>query len=165
MSNREKLTLSDIAAGRYTPKSTDYDFRVLKGCNYDHIPEVRHEFNTFYSSKVEVDISANERVSVETIAQYVMDMRRTWTLRAFKFDGELVMVTQNGGREGDDWSYSHIFDQDLYLEMCRHINDLCVVKLAKVETREEVSKPIPPDTADLYEFYGHNARYSVGPYD
>ena len=67
------------------------------------------------------------------------------------FDGEVVMITQNAGREGDDHSKRFLLDTANYIKMVNYIQSLITPDI-KNTTLEVVS--LESDIPDLNKFYG-----------
>lgn len=149
------LPLSAITSRQYPVTETTTDFRILKGILYDHIPEVKYQFNEFYNFECEVDIESNYKVFVDIVGVYRYDERRFWRLAVVRFQDDPVMVIQNGGREGDDASNSLILDKKLYFETITYINCLCTLALDMSAKRDDKTLPIKT-TNNLAEFYGEN---------
>lgn len=102
-----------------TPERIDNDVNCLYGCYYNYIPEI--EALQYGGGMIED--SAN-RIAIHYYKDFDYDGRRVWQLAAVKFDGKFVMIIQNAGREGDDWSKRFITDNYAYADMVRYIATL-----------------------------------------
>lgn len=121
-----------------THESSTHKLDHLAGCYYNHIEECEllHDGELY-----EID---TDRIEIRFIMDFSYDGRRVWQLATVWLDGEPVMITQNAGREGDDFSQRFITDQGLFFSMCDHIRSLISEKNKKLledlyEMDEEIS--------------------------
>ena len=98
------------------------------------------------------ELSKNERITVSPIMDFNFDYRRVWTLCAVFFDDKPVMITQNAGREGCDWTKRYIVDKKLFLEMCAYVRSLL-----NIEELEEITEyPYDEQCTGYTDFYGNS---------
>lgn len=124
----------------------------LKGFYYDHIPElglndigyIRHGNNT--------------RVVIKTHVDHNFDGRRFWRMQSVWLDGQPVMITQNAGREGDDYSERFILNYAAFVNMIAYLFTLRHEENVTV-TNTTVGLEDEPPT--LGNFYGHNYKEFV----
>lgn len=64
------------------------------------------------------------RVSIRTHALCTCMTNESWTIRSFWFDGSPVMISSNGGREGDDWYKTWILNPAGVTSMLKHLHSL-----------------------------------------
>lgn len=102
-----------------TPERIDNDINRLYGCYYNHIPEI--EALQYCGNMLE---DKSNRIAIHYYKDFDYDGRRVWCLAAVKFDGMFVMIIQNAGREGDDWSKRYVTDLYAYADMVRYITTL-----------------------------------------
>lgn len=123
-----------------------YSLEPLVGCYYNHIPEFplsTHDIKGFKKS---------DRIRIDYYKDHNYDVRRIWRLCSVLFDNEYVMIIQNAGREGDDYSERFIVDKTAYDNMIEH---LCCISV--LNTEDESSKccvDIDKDIPSLDNFYG-----------
>jgi hypothetical protein len=127
------------------PERTVTSVEHLSGYYYNHIYEVGDEFPMV---KYEVK---TERVEIRFIKDFCFDGRRVWQLATVWLDSKPVMIVQNAGREGDDYSARFITDATLFREMCQHIKELLPVDQNYIEEICSNTK-----TEGLIEFYGNH---------
>lgn len=125
-----------------TPEKTGHEIGILKGCYYDHVPEIPFELPFEDKTK---------KVKILYYKDFDFDGRRFWRLAGVYFDDRPVMIIQNAGREGDDHRKRFITDQTAYLDMLRHIMTL------GEPSKHEVPDIVDPETdiAGLDDFYGN----------
>jgi hypothetical protein len=101
-----------------TPEKVDRDFTVLFGHGYCFVPEAQE-----YAGGGAWLLAEQEspRIEMRIFKEFHFDSRRFWRLAAVYLDGEPVMITQNAGREGDDFTRRFIIDRDRYFELVRAI--------------------------------------------
>lgn len=121
------------------------DLSWLKGCYYDHLPEV----NAWGFELIPiVEGPLKGRFELRFYRRYTSDGRRVWWLYAFFFDGQPVMVLQNAGREGDDHHRRIVTDPH---QLARAVT-LLRTFLPAIEASEVVDPDSPVKGLD--EFYG-----------
>lgn len=108
-----------------------YDIGILKGFYYDHLKDLDDDLpltDAYY------DISKNTKIKISYIDIKQYDIRRSWSLAVVYFNLIPVMVIQNAGREGDDYSRRFIIDEnkESYKNMLKYINSL--KKVDNIET-------------------------------
>jgi len=125
------------------------DLYALKGCYYDHLPEV--EAQGFELAPV-VEGPMRGRFELRFYRRHNFDHRRVWSLYALFFDGAPVMVLQNAGREGDDHHRRIVTDPDK-------------LALAVTLIRSHLGVQVSGDVADpasevdgLTTFYNHDLQ-------
>lgn len=128
-----------------TPESISYDINILKGCYYNHIPELEFLYIC------EDSLKKNNRVSIRIYKDFNFDGRRFWRLASVYFDNKPCMIIQNAGREGDDHSDRFITDKNLYMEMINFIGTLISPNIGEIE----ISFNEDDDIKGLDEFYGN----------
>jgi hypothetical protein len=129
------------------PQYKDKNIHCLSGCYYNHIPEIEE----WDWHRVQYD--QNERVEIRHIKEFWFDHRRFWRLSTVWFDGLPVMIIQNAGREGDDFSESFITDKERYLKMVTYIMSLMTAEDKAEEDGRVVG--LTEDLGDtLTSFYG-----------
>jgi len=126
-----------------TPEIVTKDLTHLEGCYYNHVEEI--------GTQLMLHNVENDRVEVRFLKDYCFDGRRVWQLATVWFDEKPVMITQNAGREGDDYAKRFITDAVAFVEMCQYIKSLL-----KVEPLVSVD-PVDPDedVEGLTKFYGN----------
>jgi hypothetical protein len=72
---------------------------ALKGCYYDHLPEI--DVLAFELAPI-IEGPMKGRFELRYYRRFCSDGRRIWHLYSLWFDGRPVMILQNAGREGDD---------------------------------------------------------------
>lgn len=128
------LTPKDL----YEMKSLEtLDAWALRGCYYDHVPEAGDYPRLQEASRVRVDVVGYIR----------FDPERFWRLATVWFDAKPVMVIQNVGRGGNDYSKRFVTDVPLYLETADYL---------KEKQEPEIVGAVPLSYAgdDLVKFYG-----------
>ena len=75
------------------------DLFALKGCYYDHLPEIDVQ-NHALAPVVEGPMKG--RFELRYYRRHCYDGRRIWHLYSLWIDKHPVMILQNAGREGDD---------------------------------------------------------------
>jgi len=102
-----------------TPERIDNNVNRLYGCYFNHVPEIRAVpyCGDFLEDKA-------KRIEIHYFKDFCFDGRRTWTLAGVKFDGEFIMIIQNAGREGDDYTERFITNKDGYPDMVAYIASL-----------------------------------------
>lgn len=124
-------------------ESETQDLNCLKGCYYNHVPELGDDW------WVE---NGNNKVVIKTIKEFYFDYRRFWALRTVWFDEVPVMVIQNAGREGDDHDARYITNENAYREMIVYIKTLIPVEQIE-ELPDLLGENI--DLSSLTNFYGN----------
>ncbi|KZX78238.1 hypothetical protein A3715_10245 [Oleiphilus sp. HI0009] len=127
---------------KMTPESISYDPSCLEGFSYSHIPEVPDGLRLF-------DLEDYKKIKLCYLKDFNFDHRRCWRLATVWFEEKPVMVIQNSGREGDDFSKRFITDMEAYKEMVRFIK----YELEEHDTRDCVGAE--EDIKGLTEFSGH----------
>lgn len=130
------------------PKSVENNVSILFGHYYGHVPEITHEEHGYNTWDVKSD-----RTEIVTFYHNYWDPRRFQSLYGVRFDGKWVMVCQNAGREGDDWSRRYVLDADAYREMVKHLKMIFAERngVGEVEITD-----LDSDITDLYQFYGYD---------
>jgi len=131
-----------------TPEKIDKDINVLHGCYYNFIPEVQG-----FDFCQDIPDGANELVEIHYYKDFDFDGRRFWRLAAVKYNGEFVMIIQNAGREGDDWTERFITNFEFYVGMVGYIQTL--VPTSRIDTNGDYVSP-NTDIKGLDDFYGNN---------
>ena len=128
-----------------TPENVNKDIGDLKGCYYDHLPEIQESLWSVHSK--------NEKVEIKVLKNFCFDGRRIWSLKTVWYDGKPVMIVQNAGREGDDHRYRYITDKASFNLMVDYLKSLFPPSFDSGE-----GELISPDEKleDLYTFYGND---------
>ena len=87
----------------------------------------------------------SDKITIKTHAYDFEDERRFWILCSVWYEGKPFMITQNAGREGEDFVRRFVTDKVVYKEAFKHIVDLIPFHFEDVK-----------DDEDFYTFY-HNA--------
>lgn len=129
------------------PEHTEQGADHLKGCYYNHIPELGDVY------LYDADLS---RIEVRFIKDWCFDGRRVWQLASVWFDGSPCMIVQNAGREGDDFSDRFITNRDAFFAMIDYIRQ-------QTKQYEDV-KEVDPDRPEpmLTEFYSNSLNGVFG---
>lgn len=120
---------------------TDWDESYIRGCYYNHIPEIDG-----YAKYKPTD-----RIQIRIYKFVLFDSRRFWRLASFWLDDKPVMIIQNAGREGDDHANRFVTSQPLYVEM--------VSLLLSLQEPEEIQSDITDPDEEMGEityFYGYD---------
>ncbi len=120
---------------------TDWDGSYVRGCYYNHIPEI--DGYTKYKP--------TDRIQIRIYKFVLFDHRRFWRLASFWLDDKPVMIIRNAGREGDDHADRFITNYELYVEL--------VSLLLTLQIPEEIehSDIIDPDSEhNITWFYGQD---------
>lgn len=125
------------------PERVDLDVTVLFGCYFCHVPEIQH---------LDLDTARNKRVEIRYLKDFAFDGRRIWRLATVWLDGGPVMVIQNAGREGDDFSRRIVTDEGLYVQMVKYLASLVSVT-EKLEKTEMAG--MGDEVVGLTWFHGH----------
>jgi hypothetical protein len=125
---------------------------------YDMSPqEVSHDIECYFDHVKEIELSLDlryrksPRIETRFVKHFNFDERRFWRLATVWFDGKPVIVIQNAGREGDDWSKRFITDADAYKGMLVHLAELSAQLIAPPE-----SLPADQEIENLDSFYGNS---------
>lgn len=136
-----------------TPEKESTDIRILFGFYYNHIKELKiggiYEDNWSYLRET---LKEQDRIVIKYYKEHYFDYRRIWALASVYFDGKPVMVIQNAGREGDDYSRRYIIDKANYIKMIQFIPTLIQPSI-DLEIRNVVDPE--QDIEGLDEFYGY----------
>jgi hypothetical protein len=130
------------------PERIDTAVEILKGCYYNHVPEL--EFDILPHEV------ANSRVQIRYYKEFDFDGRRYWRLASVWYETndchwKPFMIIQNAGREGDDHHKRFVTDVGLYAEAVRFLKSIC---LTPDKGDPEVVSPFD-DIEGLTEFYGN----------
>jgi len=123
------------------PERTEQGATHLKGCYYNHIPELDDVY------LYDADLS---RIEVRFIKDWCYDGRRVWQLASVWFDGSPCMVVQNAGREGDDFSNRFITNRGVFSAMIEYIRKQTEQDDEVNETDSDRPEPL------LTEFYSQS---------
>lgn len=104
-----------------TPESVTFRLEYLNGCYYSHVPELEDWLQSYQHEPAS---AMNTRVESRVYKHFDFDGRRFWRLASVHLDGDPVMITQNAGREGDDWAERIIVAPWLYPEMVAYLHTL-----------------------------------------
>ena len=134
------------------PERRDRDLSILKGCYYDHLPELTDGFYLFEYTA--------ERVEIRYYKDFDIDGNRLWRLASVFFDGKPVMILQNAGRAGDDHARRLITDLDQYYRLVFHLRTYFNTEGESAGDVVALDEPVE----GLVEFYGgylfgHFTRY------
>ncbi len=117
----------------------------LYGCYFNHMDGEVEEHDM---SQLPHELP---RVEVREIKYFDFDGRRFWRLATVWFDGSPVMITQNAGREGDDWRKRFITDPEAFSAMGAYLRSL-----VKKQPPKDVVSPDQELGNALTEFYGNS---------
>jgi len=92
-------------------EDTSYEVSLLRGLGYNFLPELGDRY-----------VTDTDRVRIDLIHHHAHDNRRFWRLMTVRFDDRPVMVLQNSGREGDDFSRRFIVDHQAFAQLLAHLN-------------------------------------------
>jgi hypothetical protein len=136
--------MKPIELYRRQPEKVTKEIGYLKGFYYDHIPEINEEWEW------ELWRLDNEKIEIRFYKDHCFDDRRIWRLASVWFDGNPVMIIQNAGREGDDYSRRFITDKNKYIEMIDYIKSL-------IRTDNEIKDlvDLEQECGELVTFYGY----------
>lgn len=112
----------------------------LWGCYYNHVPEAIPEgggYDDIESTRIEIRYLANQQI----------DERRCWQIATVWFDDYPVMIIQNAGREGDDFSRRLVTNAPAFMAMCQHLRALTTI------STEPEEYPLDEQNLDLTHFY------------
>lgn len=125
------------------PEKSNHDLDALKGFYFDHVPEVNGTLRP---------TDPTGKVEIRYYKDFNFDHRRFWRLASVWFGPHPVMVIQNAGREGDDWSGRYITDKEKYLWLIEHLNTLLICEdFASATKIVEADNDIPTLT-DFYNY-------------
>ncbi len=130
------------------PERIDSDIHILVGSCYNFIPEISE--NDFQNRG---DIKENTKIDILIYKDFDFDDRRFWRLASIKFNDEFVMIVQNAGREGDDYTGRFITNKTAYLGMIKYIQTL-LPDLEKDDDEEDVVS-VDDNIPSLVDFYGN----------
>lgn len=133
-----------------TPVEVEQGINPLIGFYYNHIPEV-----TGLLSKSSDDLKGiGDKIEVRTIKIHWFDHRRFWRIATVWHEDKAVMVIQNAGREGDDFSRRYITDRQNFDRMIKYLGG---EKSSKYIVSDD-SIVISPSSniRALTEFYGED---------
>lgn len=123
------------------------DLDWLKGSRYNHVCEIEGLYIPWDAK--------SDRVEIRVIKDFCFDGRRIWRLATVWFDGGPVMVIQNAGREGDDFSNRFITDKDAFRQMCVHLRDLFAPEVDEPYYNCYTGDDVIPE---LISFYGQSLQ-------
>ncbi len=126
----------------------DTDLSHLFGFYYNHLPEA----GDLGDIRSWIWNIKQERASIRFIKDFCFDGRRVWQLAVVCFDGQPVMITQNGGREGYDHAVRFITDTPGVLRLAAYIRSLKPAD--RVEEPECVG--LDEDIPHLTHFYSQS---------
>jgi hypothetical protein len=149
------MRISDLLQRK--PDRIECDFSMLFGHYYCFVPEAEdHAGNDAWR----LSTHDSPRIEIRIYKDHHYDHRRFWRLAAVYFDGEPVMITQNAGREGDDFHRRFIVDQHRYFGLVRAILEIPSKMECKGEPLNDLCSP-DEDLGDaLTAFY--NAHLDQG---
>jgi hypothetical protein len=124
----------------FKPVRVEYDVNTIVRI---HVPEI----DTYGLDHEAVE--ATKRIEYRELAYHSPDSYRTWELGSIWLDGKPIMVVNNSGRGGDEYSERWITDAALYSEM--------IVFLRQFIAHSEVTGFVKADTKipAMTEFYGN----------
>lgn len=141
------------------PLSTTMNLSFLVGCYYNHVPEVLDYPMEIGNDGLEWE--RNTAVMARTVAEKNVG-HRVWRMDAIVMDGEPVMVTQNAGRDGDDFFRRFIVNPGKYAEMVGYLGSLVPIKFGT--EFETVLLDADEERADLDNFYGYSLQNYMRDY-
>lgn len=119
---------------------------ILVGFFYNHIPELPWDV-----INSQANIKPSKRVTIKIYKEFYFDSRRFWRLASVWLDQQPVMIIQNAGREGDDFSERYITDKTLYEHLIYHLH--CLYKPVISDTPDNT---INLDDKVPISFYGNH---------
>jgi hypothetical protein len=139
------------------PESVTNDINILRGCYYNHIPEIDDFITTYFDEET---IAKNELVEIRVHKDFDFDGRRFWRVVSVWFKGYPVMIAQNAGREGDDSFARFITDPVGYKSMVDYIFSILSLPEKEVEDIVDIDQNI----THLGDFYGNSLDGSFERY-
>jgi hypothetical protein len=130
------------------PELIDNDINILRGCYYNHIPEIDETMCQFFDKE---SVAKNNRIKIKIYKDFNFDGRRFWRLASIWLDDKPVMIIQNAGREGDDHEERFITNKELYVEMIKFIQTLVPSQFDEIPDIVDEND----DIIGLDEFYGN----------
>lgn len=117
------------------PEDSHHNVDILSGCHYNHIPDVDLD-------DVDIDqVEKDQRVLIKVYKEHTYDYRRFWRLASVWFDNEPIMIVQNAGREGDDYTNRFITNTKQYYELVSYLRTLLLdeYKEKEYDPNEDIS--------------------------
>lgn len=140
--------------------SISSDFSLLIGAHYNHIPELipnysDRRYESFWTMYDKNKYLKDYFIKIEFYANKNLSPRYIWRLGVVKFKDKPVMIIQNAGREGDDYSKRFILTEKIYQEMIDYMNSLYIFKKYDIPKFDIISDLYFTEMPELTEFYGH----------
>lgn len=141
-------------------KDTTKDFSVLIAPGYNHIPELisnvsDRRYDNFWDMYNQIQYEKDDFIEIRYFANKWFDSRRCWQLGTVMFKGIPVMIFQNAGREGDDFSRRFIISETKYLDMIEYMESLYVFNKHNIPESDIIMDIYYTEMPELTEFYGH----------
>lgn len=142
-------------------KSVTKDFSVLIAPGYNHIPELisnesDRRYDNFWDMYNQIQYEKDDFIEIRYFANKWFDSRRCWQLGVVMYKNNPVMIFQNAGREGDDFSKRFILNERVYSNMIKYMQSLYIFKKYYIPEREIISLDgLYVEMPELTEFYGH----------
>lgn len=134
------------------PEYITHDLSVIsEHINEADIPEM-YELVWNYPGQIA------ERIDICILKHFDFDYKPSfWQLATVWFDGNPVMICQNAGRKGGDYTARFITDRDKFFEMCKYIHILFASRFDPSEKYKEIKIIDANETrTDLLKFYGNS---------
>jgi hypothetical protein len=125
-------------------QSVDTNAHVLIGYRYSFVDG----FEDFYN--LGDSFQNQDKITIHYLKYFCFDGRRIWQLYYVKFEGELVMICKNAGREGDDEYDFAVFNKDIYNRMTGYIKSF-----EKLVSNFPLAN-LEDDASGYFEFYGNS---------
>ena len=121
--------------------------QYFHGAYFNFIPELPDHICQLFDPK--------NRIEFHIYKDFNFDGRRFWRLCGVWYKGKPVMILQNAGREGDDYSESFITDFIQYKRMTKYLRKHATMHDDTKEDDERIVDPSVDMGIKLTEFYGN----------
>lgn len=132
-------------------------FAYFQGSYYDHLQELDVIDDTVVAIKKSLDIR------IDVYKDFCYDGRRTWRLCSVYWKETPVMIIQNAGREGDDYTNRFILNREKYIEMIECLRDLIVFD-QNFDYIGNDCVDVEDDVPNLIDFYNQSLDEKFEPY-
>lgn len=104
-------------------------------------------------------LEAEGRLKVKCLVHKYHDHRRFAAMHTLWFDGKPVMLTQNAGREGDDFKQRWITDTEAFVGLCSYLR-------SRLATDVHPEDTVDPEALiyedEIFKFYGEDFAAEFG---
>lgn len=104
-------------------------------------------------------LEAEGRLKVKRLVEKYHDHRRFAAIHTLWFDGKPVMLTQNAGREGDDFKQRWITDTETFVVLCSYLRSRLATDVSQEDT-------VDPEALfyeeEIFQFYGEDFASQFG---